>query len=91
METNHSEQQPKQKPDNMLIWAILSTALCCLPFGIVSIVYSSKVDTLWASGDFPGAEDAAKKAKMWALIGASIGLFVFIITFAIMLIGAMMG
>ena len=36
-----------EKPDNFLPWAIVSTVLCCLPFGIVAIVYASKVDTLW--------------------------------------------
>ncbi|MCD8166876.1 MAG: CD225/dispanin family protein, partial [Bacteroides sp.] len=33
-----------QKPDNYLVWAILSTVLCCLPAGVVSIVYSVKVN-----------------------------------------------
>ena len=32
------------KPDNWLVWAILSTILCCLPLGIVSIIYATKVD-----------------------------------------------
>ncbi|WP_197513887.1 CD225/dispanin family protein, partial [Mycobacterium sp. 1165178.9] len=44
-------QQPGlQEPDNYLVWAILCTVLCCLPFGIVSIVYSNKVSGLWAQG-----------------------------------------
>ena len=32
------------KPESYLVWAILSTVCCCLPFGVVSIVYASKVD-----------------------------------------------
>ena len=39
-----------RKPDNYLVWAILSTVFCCLPLGIVAIVKASKVDALWAQG-----------------------------------------
>lgn len=36
--------QPSQpKPDSNLVWGILTTILCCLPLGIVSIVKASKV------------------------------------------------
>lgn len=49
----------RRKPDNCLVWAILTTVLCCLPFGIVSIVYASKVDSEWALGHYDEAEDAA--------------------------------
>ena len=49
-------QQPNgPKPDNNLVWGILATVLCCLPFGIVSIVKASKVDGLWNSGQFAAA------------------------------------
>ena len=56
---------PTHKPDNFLTWAILSTIFCCLPFGIVSIVYASKVDGLWHAGDYAGAQNAASKARTW--------------------------
>ena len=62
-----------QKPDNNLVWAILVTVLCCLPFGIVSILKASKVDTLWAQGDQNGAVAAAAEAKKWAIIAAICG------------------
>ena len=60
-----------RKPDNYLVWAILTTVMCCVPFGIVSIVNSTKVDTLWASGDHVGALKASENAKKWAIIGAA--------------------
>lgn len=62
------------KPDSNLVWAILSTILCCLPLGIVSIVYAAKVDGLYQSGDYAGAKDASDKAKKFAIIGAVVGL-----------------
>lgn len=43
------------KPDNNLVWAILSTFLCCMPFGIVSIVFAAQVDGKYAMGDYAGA------------------------------------
>lgn len=63
----------QQEPDNYLVWAILCTVLCCLPFGIVSIVYSTKVSGLWSQGRYAEAQAAADNAKKWAIIGAVAG------------------
>ena len=72
------QQQPQSqrpvKPDNYLVWAILCTILCCLPFGIVSIVYAAKVDGLYSQGDYQAAQEASEKAKKWAMWGAIIGV-----------------
>ena len=63
-----SKPQPTgPRPKNYLVLAILSTILCCLPFGIVSIVYAAKVDNYWNAGDYLGAEAASRKAKGWML------------------------
>jgi uncharacterized membrane protein len=58
-------------PPNNLVWAILVTILCCLPLGIVSIVYAARVDSKWAIGDAAGAYEASNKAKQWAIWGAA--------------------
>jgi hypothetical protein len=71
------------KPSNNLVWGILTTLLCCLPLGIVSIVFSTKVDGLWAQGQYAQAQEAADNAKKWAIIGIVIG-----VVFEIILIGA---
>ncbi len=57
-----------------MVWAILSTILCCLPFGIVAIIYANKVDTLWFTGQYEAAEAAAKSAKTWTIAAAGTGL-----------------
>ncbi|ORA16058.1 CD225/dispanin family protein [Mycobacterium arosiense] len=62
------------EPDNYLVWAILCTVLCCLPLGIVSIVYSTKVSGLWAQGRYAEAQEAANNAKKWAIISAIVGV-----------------
>ena len=77
------EQQPQQSPQapppNYLVWAILTTILCCLPFGIVSIVYAAQVNSKWIAGDFEGAQSASKNAKVWAWVAFGVGLTVVII------------
>lgn len=59
-------------PANNLVWGILTTVLCCLPFGIVSIVYAAKVDGLWASGHPDAAHRHAKLARTWAIVAAAV-------------------
>ncbi|MBN6113926.1 CD225/dispanin family protein [Xanthomonas bonasiae] len=52
---------------NNLVWAILSTLFCCLPLGIVSIVFAAQVNTKLAAGDVAGARESADKAKKWTI------------------------
>lgn len=66
-------EPPVNKPQSYMWLAILSTLLCCLPFGIVSIVYASKVDSEWARGDYEAAQNNSDKAKMWGIIAAAVG------------------
>ena len=84
---NYAQGQRPMRPDNYLVWAILCTILCCLPLGIVSIIYSSKVDGLYNCGDYAGAEDASQKAKNYAMWGAIISVIgvVLYILFIVML------
>ncbi len=42
-------------PSSNMVWAILTTIFCCLPFGIVAIVYASKVDGMWQAGYYDAA------------------------------------
>lgn len=75
-------QQPPTKPDNYLVWAILTTLFCCLPLGIFSIVYASKVDSLYCAGDFLGAQSAsdnAKKFAIWSAASVAIAVGIYLI------------
>lgn len=71
------------KPDNYLVWAILSTIFCCVPTGIASIIYAAKVNELYAKQEYHEAVRASKNAKMWALIGAGISVLFWIVYLAI--------
>jgi ABC-type multidrug transport system permease subunit len=75
VETNPSRTvDPPPRPDNNLVGAILSTLCCCLPFGIVSIVYAAQVNTKYSVGDYGGAAESAAKSKTWMWWGVGIGL-----------------
>ena len=66
------------KPDNNMLWAILSTLFCCLPLGIVAIINAAKVDGLYRSGDYSGA-----------VYGLVIGIIWIVVYFFILMAGAM--
>ena len=76
-------QTATQKPGNNMALAVLTTVLCCLPLGIVSIVYAQKVDGLYFAGDYAGALEASKNARKWAIIGMIAGIAVGILYFLI--------
>jgi len=58
---------------NYLIPAIISL-FCCLPLGIVGVIFAAQVNGKVAAGDTAGALDAAKKAKMFSFIAIGLGL-----------------
>ncbi len=64
---------------NHLVGSILATLFCCLPFGIVAIVYAAGVNGKIAAGDFAGAKAASDKAKTWMTVSIVVGAIVNII------------
>ena len=76
------------KPDNYLVWAILSTLFCCLPLGIASIVFAAQVDGKYNSGDYAGARASSEKAKKFALWGAIAGVVVAVLYFLLIVVVA---
>ena len=73
-------------PSSNMVWAILTTILCCLPFGIVAIVYASKVDGYWYAGNYEAAYDASNKARNWSIAAAATSFGITLIYLACMLI-----
>jgi hypothetical protein len=89
IETPHADMPPPQQAQtqasyppppyqapvpNYLVPAILTTLFCCLPFGIVSIVYAAQVNGKLQAGDRAGALESSRKARMWAWISFGTGL-----------------
>lgn len=54
-----------ERVNNHLVKAILVTIFCCLPFGIVAIVYAAQVDGKLRAGDIAGAIEASNNADKW--------------------------
>lgn len=90
LEKQHDTHAEKQGgvppcPATYLVWAVLTTVLCCLPFGVVSIVYATQVSTLHAQGLYAQAENASRKARLWAIVSAA-AAFATVIPYLILLI-----
>lgn len=78
-----SPPPPREEIPNYLVQSILVTLCCCLPLGIVAIVYSAQVNSKKDQGDFPGAWEASKKAKTWAWVAFGLGIVWWIFIVAI--------
>ncbi|MDH6197738.1 hypothetical protein M2272_004393 [Mycobacterium frederiksbergense] len=61
-------------PDNNLVWAILSTLLCCIPVGAFAIYKATQVSGLWAQGRYAEAQKSADDAKKFAIWGVVAGV-----------------
>jgi len=59
---------------NHLAGAVLTTLCCCMPFGIVSLVFAAQVNSKLAAGDLAGAQLASKNAKTWMIVAVVMGL-----------------
>jgi len=84
-------QQPQTPPPNYLVWAIVTTILCCLPFGIVSIIYAAQVNSKWINGDISGALQSSKNAKIWAWVAFASGLLGMVIWMILVAFGILAG
>lgn len=83
----YPESSPNiKKPSNYLFLSIIVTIFCCIPFGIVSLIYSSKVDSLYSVGSYKEAKKASDKALMWSLLGIGIIVFVYFLYFLLVVL-----
>lgn len=76
---------------NYLVPAIISTVLCCLPAGVVSIIYAAQVNGKVAAGDIQGAMQSSKNAKTWMFVAIGLGLVANILGLAFGIFGALLG
>jgi hypothetical protein len=86
-----ADYNPGPPPSSNLAWGIVA-AVICLPFGIVSIFQAAKVEKLWAQGDPEAARIAAGAARRWAIIGAVVGvvLWVALVVGGVLLLGTLL-
>ena len=67
-------REPRPHVPNHLVWAILVTIFCCLPAGIVAIVYAAQVNGRLDAGDYERAKRASDSARTWAIVSVALGL-----------------
>lgn len=78
--------QPSLPPPNYMVWAILVTIFCCLPLGIVAIVKSSEVNSLWYSGRHDEAMRSSQSAKKWCMYSCLASVIVSVL-YVLLLVG----
>lgn len=87
----YGAQPPGPPPDTNLVWGILTTVMCCLPLGIVSIIKANEVNKLWYQGQYEAARKASSQAGKWALWSALSSVLIIVGVMVIAAIGAAMG
>ena|SRR5215813_9779052 len=78
---------------NNLVIAIVATVLslwCCLPHGIISLIFATQVNKKAQAGDIQGAIDSARKAKTWAWISIIVSLAWFVLSFILGVVGGVL-
>jgi len=72
METNLNQPKPNSHMPMAIISTVISFISCTIIpstiFGIISIVYASKVNSKYAMQDYEGAVRASKNAKTWWIV-----------------------
>lgn len=76
---------------NYLVQSILVTICCCVPLGIVAIIFSAQVNSKLAAGDIAGAQEASDKAKKYCWISFGLGIVISIIIFLLNVAGVLAG
>jgi uncharacterized membrane protein YvbJ len=88
----HTSPGPSTTPvPNYLAQSILVTLFCCLPLGIVSIVYAAQVNTKLQAGDLEGAMDASAKARTYCWWSFGLGILVTVLWFAFSVLAGIAG
>lgn len=59
---------------NYLVQSILATLCCCMPVGIVALVFAAQVNSKLAAGDVAGAQASSASARTWSIVALIAGL-----------------
>lgn len=92
---NYGGQMP-EKPNNYLVWSILSTLFCCMPTGIAAIIFATQVDKNWNEGNVQAAANSSAMARTWTIVSAVLGGLtwaggIFYFVYVMALIGSTVG
>ena len=87
------QEPPKtyQEVPNHLVKAILVTLFCCLPFGVIAIVFAAQVNSQVQAGNTTEALRLSNQANTWGNVGMICGLIPIVLYVILMLIGVASG
>lgn len=74
------QQEPKEIPEGAevppayLVWAILSTVLCCIPLGIPAIIFSAQTRSAIKKGDLEKARKMSDRTQWCIILAIVLGL-----------------
>lgn len=66
-------------PKTWMIEAVLTTIFCCIPFGIVAIIYASRVAPYWRKGFYGESIASSNKAGLWVKISVVLTIMIWVI------------
>ncbi|MDX6382196.1 MAG: hypothetical protein QOI57_3220 [Rubrobacteraceae bacterium] len=78
-------------PGYLLPLSILATLFCCLPVGIIAIIFSVQARSKSQAGNYAGASQAVRYANISLIIAVVSGILVIVLIFAFGLLGALTG
>ena len=70
----YTPQDAEPCPPTNMVWAVLATIFCCIPLGIVGIIYANKVTKCYLTGDLEGAKKASETGAWWIIAAITIGV-----------------
>jgi phage FluMu protein Com len=82
---------PRGYVPNYLVQAILCTLFCCLPFGIVAIIFAAQVNSHLAGGNYEAALSASQSARTWCWVSFWFGIIPTLLWFLLMVAGTVAG
>ncbi len=71
--------QAGQQIPNYLWQSIVVTLCCCLPLGIVGIIFAAQANDKLGRGDIAGAMESSRQAKMFCWIAFGLGVITYIL------------
>ena len=80
-----------EKIPNYLVQSILVTICCCVPFGIVAIVFAAQVNGRIAMGDIATARRYSRLAYIWSWVAFGVGAAGGLIYGCLVLLGGLFG
>jgi preprotein translocase subunit SecG len=70
-----------------IIATVVSFIFCCLPHGLISLIYALQVNKKAAAGDMAGAAASAGSAKTWGMISIVVAVIWFILAIILQFAG----